>query len=620
MKKINDLIKRLSSEEIQDLTKTLKIKNYEDSASSLVPRLLSYYGLYLNLSNLSSDELSVLKATQSDENGLTFGEVEKILGIPSHRIEEISDHLSKKLLVYVLKNRQLLHNKLDKIYIFPEILELLDHQNDNRIFEYLETILQGIEDDTGVENDLLQVVKNDKTSLKLINALYDGGGIITLHEALKIISVKSLDKILTKLKNHHIIEIHFDFSYPFSIFILLNERVFLNIKKQRENNNAEKIYSHNHYNLILNLINTYDTVSSYGLFLTKQKKFRKIDKNRTLDSMNKVYDVDGKELDSEITLQLALNLLFTLKNLTIKNDAAIINLSNIEKELDNPVKILKKILKNLYSESDNPLFHSPFPLPSLNTQTEIISLTAKYCRESIASMSLIFVIITLLKYNQKELKNLSQIRKKISSDFHNCIRFLCMAGIIDVDNGILQLSDIGYEVASKLFRIKLPQRETRDFEKNIYINPDFTLIIPQREMPSEALYHILTHTDIVKEDIILNSRISKQSIIRAHKRGMSHDNFLSTLKRYSKNEIPQNLHFLITDWSENIIQIKILNPTILYTNYPSLIDEIAYSDLKDSIIDRLSENYAIIDRNFLSEIIKMTNKKDVIIRIFEDID
>jgi hypothetical protein len=619
MKKINDVIKKLSPEETQDIIKTLKIKN-DDSTSTLLSRLLSYYGLYLNLSNLSADELSVLKTASSDEKGLTFGEIEKILGIPTHRIEEIANNLSKKLLVYVLKNRQLLHNKLDKIYIFPEILELLEYQDNNRILHYLEKLLQGIEEDIGGENDLLQNIKNDKTSLKLINALYEGGGIITFYEALKTISVKSLDKILTKLKNLNIIEIHFDFSFPFTIFILLNERIFLTIKKQRGLQSAEKNYIHNHYNLILNLINTYDTVSSHGLFLTKQKKFRKIDKKRTLDSMNKIHDADGTEIDTEITLQLALNIFFTMKNLTIKHDAVIINLSNIEKDLDNPFKILKKILKNLYSDFNNPLFHSPFSLPSLNSQTEIIFLISKYIRESIASMSLIFVLSTLLKYNMKELKNITQIRKKILSDFYNCIRFLCIAGIIDINNGILELSDIGYEVGSKLFKVKLLQKEPRDLDKNIYINPDFTLIIPQREIPSEALYHILTHTDIIKEDIILHSRINKQSIIRAHKRGMSHDNFLSTLKRYSKNDIPQNLHFLITDWSENIVQIKILNPTILYTNYPSLIDEIAYGDIKHAILERLSENYAIIDRNFLSEIIKMTNKKDAIIRIFEDID
>ena len=138
--------------------------------------------------------------------------------------------------------------------------------------------------------------------------------------------------------------------------------------------------------------------------------------------------------------------------------------------------------------------------------------------------------------------------------------------------------------------IRYEKKNEKEKRKTIYLNPDFTMIIPKNEISSEGLYHILTHTEIIKDDVILNTIINRDSILTSLKRGMSNNKFFLTLDKYIKNEIPSNLNFLISEWINQTIHLKIFNATILKTNL-SFIDKIIHSKLKNSIINRISEQY-----------------------------
>jgi hypothetical protein len=330
---------------------------------------------------------------------------------------------------------------------------------------------------------------------------------------------------------------------------------------------------------------------------------------------------DGSDFSNESTFKLALFCLSILKCLKTKQDAIVISLKHLENQLENPLRILSTLLRNINSAPHMPLFTPPFPLPSFTALKEIITLILKNTARTVSTLRLLFLIQSLLQSERDSLKDLTRMRGAITDTFNSGFRFLCLAGILDIERDQSSLSDIGYNLCTKLLKIRTTQREhVKEHNKSVYINPDFTLIIPQQELPSEALYHILAHTDITKEDVILHARITKGSIIRAHKRSMTHETFLAMLKQFAKSEIPQNLNFLISEWSDNIVQVRILNPTVIYTNTPSLIDEITFSELKPAIIERISDHYAIIDREYLGEVIKVAHKKDAVIRVFEDVE
>ncbi|HPJ40580.1 MAG TPA: helicase-associated domain-containing protein, partial [Spirochaetota bacterium] len=191
--------------------------------------------------------------------------------------------------------------------------------------------------------------------------------------------------------------------------------------------------------------------------------------------------------------------------------------------------------------------------------------------------------------------------------------------VLSIEKGLISLTDTGRKIAAKI--LKLVEQDTLEQEmeqKCIYINPDFSLMIPKQEIPSEDLYHILTHTEIAKDDIILNTKISKASILRAFKRGMAQEPFLTSLRRFSRNDIPQNLTFMLQEWAQQTIRVNIMNAIIIHSNQPSFLEELSYGKLGHAIIEKISPNYAVIDREHLDEVIKTAQDRDAVIRLFEE--
>ena len=408
------------------------------------------------------------------------------------------------------------------------------------------------------------------------------------------------------------------------MFGLLNKEpvnvIFVYLLKQKQLQKIDKKQNiHNHFNLLLNLIYTFDVVSTNGLFLTKQNEFRKIDIKRLSESMARLNDIHGNEVSQKDMSQLSLYILYLLKGLKVKKDSIIISLKNIEDELKDPVDLLIKVIKLLHSRVDDPLFAAPIKMPSFKIIRNVLKLIYECKNSPYSFLQSIYLIKPLSMLSNDELSTLIDTREKTLEQFKKGMNFLCIMGIIEIRHGIIKLSDIGDEIVDRLFKTNGNNvKEMEEERKEIYINPDFSLIIPKNEIPSIALFHILTHTKVLKDDVILHSIISKNSIIRAHKRGMTQDYFISTLKKYSKNEIPQNLSFLLTEWPKQSIDIKIKNVMLINSSHPSFLDELAYGNLKSSIIERIAPTYAIIDSYYLDQIIKAAKKNNAAVRLFED--
>ncbi|MDY6933466.1 MAG: helicase-associated domain-containing protein [Spirochaetota bacterium] len=635
MKKITEAIKRLSQDQIDELASIVKIKksvnNYNET---IISRILSFRGMNSILFDLKLDELNVLSLVYQNKKGITFSEIEKNLKIDTIKIEEISKLLAQRLLVYVLKNREKLHNKLDKLHNISEVSDFLTPLNANSIISYIKTIFNYLEskdldsNNSPLSNspilEVIDTVKYKGYANNLIELIFKSGGVLLLEEAYKLIPSQVIEGLLLELKKKKIIHICQDLNISSKSFILLSEGLFILLLNQLH---SEKVIQgkscHNHYHFLLNIINTYDTVSSHGLSLTKENRFRKIDSNRLTKSMFKIYNIEREEINPKYTAQLSLYVLNFLKGVKIKKGSIIITLTNIERELNNPIEFLIKVFNLLPQKVDNRLFAPPFIIYNSAILFHLMELISLFNESSISYLRSAYLIKQLSEINSEKIIDLIKIRENILSQFKLGIHFLCITGIIEINDGIIRLSDIGLEIERRRSDEKTEKSiGVCNDEDNgrIYINPDFSLIIPKNEIPSEAQYHILAYSDVIKDDIILHARISKDSIIRAYKRGMSQSKLISTLRKFSNNSLPQNLTYLLNEWQEQTVQLNILNATILNVSHPSFLDELSHSDLQMCIIERISPTYAIIDRRYINRIIKFTKKSNVSIKLFEDID
>ncbi len=617
MKEITDVIKKIPPDKIKELSARLELKR--STSSTIISQLLSIFGIDQILSELHTDELRILQLVYSGNDGITFGEIEKRLRIPIDEIEKYAESLAHNLLVYTIKNRQLLSNKMDKLYGIKELMEYINLVETEDIKKHLDKVNSALLEGKSNES-LFQEIKGDDI-YDLLYQIIQSGCVAPLEIIKKQLQKQSIKNKLPYLLQNGILIISHSITGELATYMAISDEIVYPVLKKMESNDEKPaITAENRYNSLINLLSTYDTISTFGLFLTKQGEFRKIDIKRLSQSMMAVLNIKGKHVNPETLVFFSLFIMNRLKCLVLNKDIAHISLHKIQKIIEQPQKLLQKIFRVMHVTEDvEPLFNPPMEIPSQAHLNDLINLI----REK-GTVSLKYIHITALTYlyysSKKEtIEQLISVTNDYLKKLDDALNLLCIMGVINVNGNNLVLSDLGEEFAAYQNKGDTVS-ESGDITKCIYINPDFTLMIPVSELPSQSLYFLLAHTEIVKNDVIINAVISKSSIVRAHKRGMSPKYFIETLTQHSRNELPQNLSFLIQEWSKQTIKLDLSNPILLRSSHPSFIDELLYGKTKEGILEKISDNYVIIKKEYIDEIVKIARKRDAVISLFTRFD
>ncbi|MGB4268268.1 MAG: hypothetical protein WBK20_03710, partial [Spirochaetota bacterium] len=104
-------------------------------------------------------------------------------------------------------------------------------------------------------------------------------------------------------------------------------------------------------------------------------------------------------------------------------------------------------------------------------------------------------------------------------------------------------------------------------------------------------------------------------ILNAIKRGMNPETFISVLKEYAKNQLPQNIRFQLNEWIERTPSVIIKQGVILHSDKKEFIDELLHSLPKGAIVERISDNHILINESAIDTILKFAQKKDVVMTI-----
>jgi hypothetical protein len=619
MKKLSEAVERLTTVEAAELSRILHVDGLSGDRSAALGELMrTYGGVHALLGDLSRDELLLLHAALRMPDGITYGDAEKALKLDAAAIERHSVALARRVLAYVLKNRQRLHNKLDKVHIYQEIRDLVFPVEPDELNEHFTAARTSLREPAADEARPARTHGTDEE--RLLEMLFLHGGVISIEEAARALSVDALEKALGAIRERGAACVRHVFSVPFQTLIMLAPDQFPALAARGITPSAPPAHRvHNHYNFLLNILSTFDTVSSFGLFYTKQREFRKVDWKRLCDAMMRLDEPSGEDFTSHRTAELCLDVLHRMKCASLTRDAVVISLKGIEKELDSPQKLLLRILRSLDSPApDDAPVTASFQMPGLAAVKALLEIISDMGSVMSGMLLADFVLGALASPTENRV-TLIERRDRAIAQCLGSLRLMCICGAIEIRGAHISLSDIGIELASRLTRVKkAPEPAAEPDCRKVYINPDFTMIIPKDELSSEAGYHLIARAEIVRDDVIVHTRLSRASIVRANKRGMSPDAFLATLERCSKNEIPQNLHFVLNEWEHQTIRLKILNATLIHSSHASLLDELENNEQLAGGFERIAPAYAIIDRKHLDSIIKVAQKRDAVITLFED--
>lgn len=613
MKTLDDIIKRIQPEKQKELASFLNIKSVSDTR--IKESLLNIFTLNRLISSLDRTELRILRLLYTNNDGISFGDIQKLLDTGIDDIEKSLNSLNSLMLSYVIKNRQMLNKKMDKAYCLKEISDLLNITDIQGIKEYLQNALESLIDK--MEFPSPEKIPDDK-SLAIMRLISDRGGIITLESLSELLTSADQEKRINELLAKGHLKIFNIISDTHTAYITVEEKLLPYIASQNKKGNLTSGTTvNNHFNIAVNLLKTFDSVSSSGLFLTKQNKFRKIDIKKISERMLKLTTSSGEDFDEEEKAHLSMQILNILGCLRLDKDIGIISLKTLAEKIEDPVLILKSIFSRI-SEGVVPeeIFCGTFRLPDYHYMKILMSILTRLKPADLNYLRLVFIINNATSGVRRTEDSLGSYISAIEEEFARTLDLLIIFGIAAVDKGKIHITDSG----RRLYAMMTGKKYSRDEEikKSIYISPDFTLMVNDRDIDPVSLFRIMAFTDIVKEDVVIEAAITKSSIINSRKRGMDIDVFIETLKNYAKNEIPQSLEFLINDWTKQTISVRISRPVMIYSSHSTFIDEILYSNYSKAVLHRISENYAIISLDSIDDIVKFSKKYDIILTIFEE--
>ncbi len=623
MKSINESIQKITQESMKSIADV--VSRGQSSEKAVLSGLLSITGIDSLLKNLSENELTVLAHVYSGDDGITLIDLEKKTGISVDILDACAASLSQYLLIYTIKNRQLLTNKLDKLYGIEEIGPFINFTDNTEIAAEAGRIRDSLcSPDSGKTPH--EPLLKDKKAFQLLTETIKLGGVIPLEKSVELLGAAA-ESAIQKCINSGILK-HCSIITPGygTYFTVFPEYASELLKKSYKKPSKSSPRIHNRYRILLNLLKAYDSISGNGLFLTKQMNFRKIDIKRIEDSMLRMMRLDGSSVPAEDSALFVLFILSRLQCLKVRKDSASISLRKIRDYFGAPSSLIAEVLA-IFDSNDprNDYFPSPLRIPEMSV-IDCSLETAALLRQADPEYLKTAIVSGLTAMQGRKFGETAPHTNLPQQESEDALALLFLLGIIEEEGGQLTLSDIGEMVSSvrnnDSSELK-PEEEATDgeqppsFKKCVYINPDFTLMVPSEELPSDSQFFLLTHTDIENDDVIINCTITRSSVVQAQKRGIPMELFMDSLEKHARNKIPQNLSFLIQEWSRQTIRIDINNTILLRTSHPSFIQDILLSKKKKAIIEQISPNYAIVDRNHLDDIIKIARTGDTVVSLFE---
>jgi len=591
-------INSLNSKERAIIASNLGFHNpMKASAKDIYSRMASYAGIELIFSQCSAEEIAILKLLSVSD--LHYRDIEHTLHIPIQQIEKIAQSLTKKSIIYLLKNRQLLSNKLDRIYLFNEIRQHINLLDINNFQNYCKQIIKQLVINKNNDENLLNISDSAK---RFFTLCIHRGGIVSVGYAIQTLGINKVFGIIDELVKNNVISIGHIVTSRFYSIIMVNPD-YMSHKIMEKSN-----FINNHFMALIAMLDSYDCIISKGLFLTQEGNLRKSDFDKIMKTIQPIsIHTTTSRLTHQQTAQLSLYLLYILKCLTISPINVNAILTPIKKNLLNPHQIIIQILSSL-STPEHQLFINPFNIKS-DSLHEILHIVKKYNNSTVELFTYIYFITSLTELLFNSQLNIDDYYDTVEILTNNTIDFLAALGIVEIKNDRIALNDIG---RSLVFHEKKSDIATQ----SIYINPDFSLVIPYHEVPSEVSYILLSFTEIISTDVTVYSKFSKTAMLHAIKRGMDPGVFITTLEQYAKNQFPQNIKFQLNEWIEHTPTITIQRGIILSSTTKGFIDELLHSQIKNAIVERLGKHHVMIHESQLDAIIKYAQKKEAVINIY----
>ena len=654
---------KLTSEELANIaeiwgiipsakTVTINSSFKKNMLQLFVKAVVDEYYLKGVLEKLTPVQVQIYSTIVTSKTILTLGEISRKIRMQPINVEKELFVLKHLMLVYLRKNRERLTNNLDKYYPYEEIQNIISVNVNKNGEKFRISIKKNIETEQQVlskkyrsffpleatNKEIAVLAVDQKIILKCIKELNEkeiilfdevfiNGGLLEINTArvmmdeLKLDPEKTLRKLheLNLAKDIYFVEDRFVrlLVLPLEIFEYL-EKAPLFPKKEGVTELQEKNIS-NEFDFVLNLKKLLLFTSKKGLTLAQSSKVKQIDLKKSEESLI-IVDVRLFPEKSQVhQLEIILPFLKIFDLIDIKGENIVLK-SNFEEFLKkDPLALTKEVIEKTHQMAEKRLigqeiFH-PVDIPFFKKEIfdkciEIIKENkSAYLKVIMAKM----IRETVILVPTFRLANLRTTYLQQRNLFVSALFYMHFFGLLKIEypKRLLSFSEIG----DHLFH-DIPFAD-KSKNKGLYINSDGSITALPDKMSLFDLHLLKSFSVLTEADQVLNFKLTKESVQEGILLGHSAVDFNNFLDANTKNKIPQNILFLIAEWTDKLPIVTIEESVVLLETANEKMKNDLLAQVKKQKINfrDISPTAMVIPKASISEVMNMAEKLEMIVKL-----
>ncbi len=153
----------------------------------------------------------------------------------------------------------------------------------------------------------------------------------------------------------------------------------------------------------------------------------------------------------------------------------------------------------------------------------------------------------------------------------------------------------------------------------LVLQPNFEILLLQPDFP--ALYSVLPFAQVNKLDVVSRLTLTRTSVLRGAEAGVTIEQVLHRLEKYSQKGIPQNVEYTLRDWVKSFKGAKVSQVLLLEVSSEAVADELCNpSKFKNYKFQRVSPTMVYTSNTInVSDLRRALEKDNISVSISGDI-
>ncbi len=168
--------------------------------------------------------------------------------------------------------------------------------------------------------------------------------------------------------------------------------------------------------------------------------------------------------------------------------------------------------------------------------------------------------------------------------------------------------------SSKEPTIYLDKGKRPEPKKILFMTPNFEISVLSEEIDKMALFDLNRFADIEKADVVSLYKITSETIMKGIESEFSLDKIIQFLKKYSSNDIPQNVIYQLRDWASKYGKVQAFKGIFLVINDVPLFLEIN-KRIQNFVEQIIEPNLIMIKEENIPKVREILEKNGIFIQI-----